>query len=522
MQRRQLFTGLAALGMRDRAPSDLPMPVITAGLEAYTTPLTLDDVYHLFRRIGVGPTYAQAKSYVGRQASAVVDELLGADDEADPAPPGTWVSATTENPMGADLQTRFAIWGGWRNQMASLANWWLGKIAADTKGIEKLTMFWSGHFTTEFSFDETYVPPQSLWRQYLMLRKDRLGDFRRMVLDVTLDNAMVYYLGGHYNEVGRPNENYGRELLELFTVGIGWYTEGDVKEAARTLTGWKSARYNDEPTGPNGIYSAYFDAARHDTGAKQFLGQTIPARTADNNTEFQVKNEEVFRLIQIIFEQRPVEASRFIADKVYRYFVYSSPGDVNRDVVDQLAEAFRTNDWSIRAMMRALFTSAHFFDPAVRGAQIKTPAEFCAGVMRQLGVTANNPQDWSTKMDQSIMDPPTVAGWPGYHYWISTNSYPVRRQFARTVIDAMTDDQVMTFIKQFDDHTNADKFVRAVERFLLPMAVSDARHQFYVKALLQNAPDYDWPVILDDKAAAAQRTRSLLVTISKAPDFQLS
>jgi hypothetical protein len=90
------------------------------------------------------------------------------------------------------------------------------------------------------------------------------------------------------------------------------------------------------------------------------------------------------------------------------------------------------------------------------------------------------------------------------------------------VIDAMTDDQVMSFIKQFDDHTDADKFVRAAERFLLPMPVSDERHQFYVRSLLQNAPAYDWPVILDDKAAAAQRTRGLLVTISKAPDFQLS
>jgi hypothetical protein len=173
-------------------------------------------------------------------------------------------------------------------------------------------------------------------------------------------------------------------------------------------------------------------------------------------------------------------------------------------------------------MMRALFSSAHFFDPALRGAQIKTPAEFCAGVMRQLGVEYSDPQSWTRKMDQAIMDPPTVAGWPGYHYWISTNSYPVRRQFARTIIDGMNDDQVMTFIKQFADYNVADKFVREVTRLLLPVTISSARHDYYLKTLLQNAPAYDWPQILDDKAAAAQRARGLLIAISKAPDFQLS
>lgn len=522
MNRRQLFSGLAALGARDHAPADVAMPMVEGGIEPYAQPLTIDDVYHLLRRIGVGPTYAQAKSFVGRLADNVVQELLGDDAEPAPAPPGTWVNATTENPLGADLQTRFAIYGGWNNQVASLSNWWLKEMASEQKALEKITMFWSGHFTTEFSFDETYVPPQSLWRQYLMLRKDRLGDFRELVLDVTVDNAMVWYLGGHYNEVGKPNENYARELLELFTVGIGWYTEGDVKEAARVLTGWKSARYNDEPTGPNGIYNAYFAAQRHDVGAKQVLGQTIPGRTADNNTEYQVKNEEIRRLIEIIFEQRPVEASRFIADKVYRYFIYSSPTEVDTAMVDGLAKIFRDSNWNIRPMMRALFSSAHFFDPALRGAQIKTPAEFCAGVMRQLGVEYNDPQSWTRKMDQAIMDPPTVAGWPGYHYWISTNSYPVRRQFARTIIDGMNDDQVMTFIKQFADYNVADKFVREVTRLLLPVTISSARHDYYLKTLLQNAPAYDWPQILDDKAAAAQRARGLLIAISKAPDFQLS
>ncbi len=520
MRRRDLFHSLVRLGERPQTANTTAI-VTTTGLEPHPTPLTIDDAYHLLRRAGFGPTRQRALSLVGKSSEQAVDDLLGTTIDDPSTPPGTWVDRTTENPAGADLQTRFAIEAQWNANMASLANWWIQAMVDDNSAIEKLTLFWSNHFTTEFSFDETNSIPQTLWRQYLLLRKNSLGNFPAFALDVTLDNAMVWYLGGHFNERGRPNENYARELMELFTTGIGWYTEGDVKEAARVLTGWKSSRFNDEPTGPDGYYHAYFDAARHDTGAKQFMGQTIAARTADNNTAFQVRNEEIARLIDIIHEQRPEAVSAFIADKLYRYYVYSSPTESNRQVVAGLANVFRSNNWNIRPVVRTLLASAHFFDPAVRGSQLKTPLEFIAGVLRQFGSSEGNPQDWSRRMDQSVMDPPTVFGWPGYRSWISTNSYPVRRNFAQGVIGRMTDAQALAFIRSFDDHTDIRKLVPQVVAYLLPVPVSEARVENYIKAALQNAPDYDWPQIVADAATAGQRIRTMLTTISRAPDFQL-
>ncbi len=519
MNRRAVFQNFLQLGSRGISPPRT-LAIVTTDMTEHTDPLTLADVYHLLRRMGFGPTLAQAQSMVGKTPAQVVDELLGASDEADPPSPGSWIDGWTEDPEGADLQTRNAIYATWRNNMAALANWWIALMTTDAKAIEKTTLFWSGHWTTEFSFDNTNSVPQALYRQYLTLRRDRLGDLRSVALDITLDSAMLNYLGGTYNTNGKPNENYARELMELYLTGIGWYTEGDVKEAARVLTGWRTQKYSDSPA-PNGKYEAWFDAVAHDTGAKQVLGQTIPARTADNNTAYQVKTEEVLRLIEIICDVRKEAVSRFIAEKVYRYFVYSSPGEIDPLIIEPLAQTFRDADFETGALFKALFTSKHFFSAEMRGAQIKTPIEYVAGLQRQLGIADSNPQAWVTAMDQPVMDPPTVAGWPGYRTWISTNTYPQRRDFAKKLIEKMSDTQANALISSFEDYTDANKLVANVVSYLLPVEVSAERQQFYLDALMQGAPAYDWPSILNTPSAAAARFRNLLITISRAPDFQL-
>lgn len=520
MNRRDLFTSLVRMTSRDHSPID-DAPVIAANLTQRTTPLTLEDVLHLYRRIGFSATMPQAKSMVGKTASEVVDLLLGSDTEPDLPSPGAWVDAGTENPDGADLQTRNAIYSSWDANHIMLSNWWMSHMKADTKAVEKQTLFWMSHWVSEFAFDADNVTlPQALYRQLKVLRKGRLGDMKQMALDITIDNAMVWYLGGTFNEVGKPNENYGRELLELFTTGIGSYTEGDVREASRVLTGWKASRYTDEPT-PNGLFNTWFAAARHDTGAKQFMGQSIPARTVDNNTEFQVKNEEVFELIKIIFRERSQAVSRFIAEKFYRYYIYSAKTYVDPQFIDELAVVFAGSGFQIRALAKAMFTSEHFFDPAIRGVQIKTPFEFVVGMQRQLGLDVADPMSWMAKMDQPVFDPPNVSGWPGYRSWISTNTYPIRRQFADILIRQMTDAQALALIKQFDDYTDVRKFIRGVIAYFLPVPVTQAREDFYVQALMSTVPEYEWVNITADAAAAGQRFRTLITTISKAPDFQL-
>ena len=529
MNRRNLFSSLVRASKRGGGELH-SAPMVQAGLEPNTTPLTLDDVLHLYRRLGFAVSMPVALSHVGKQAGVLVDELLGPDDPGSPTPDikfAQWLDPATqtlvdytENPEGADLETRFAIEGWWSSNHRLLSNWWLNRMMGDATAIERITMFWMSHWATEFSFDETYMVPQMHYRQYRMLRSNRLGNFPRMALDVTVDNAMVFYLGGTYNEVGRPNENYGRELLELFTTGIGWYTEGDVQQAARVLTGWKTSRFNDQPA-PKGIYNTWFDANKHDTGAKEFLGVTIAARTPDNNTEFQVLNEEVFELINIIHRIRPDAVARYIARKANLYFVYSSPNDVDPKLLNELANEFKTSGFEIKPMLKKLFTSQHFFDPAIRGAQIKTPVEFVVGLQRQFGVAELDPQFWVLEMDQVMLDPPNVAGWPGYHAWISTNTYPRRREFARKLIDSMTDVRANVFIREFSKYEDVAAFVLGVTKFLLPVAVSPARLDFYKSALLEGQPDYTWAEKLLVPSASARAMRELLKAIAKAPDFQL-
>ncbi len=502
---------------------------LQSGLEPYTSPLDRRRALHLVRRLSFAPNYSLINQLVGKTAQEAVNIVLGtsASVTLPTNPPGTWINDITENPDRADNDTRSQIQGRWGGQFGSLQSWWTNLMLTESfPAREKLVLFWSGHFTSEFAFDDMYNPPQLLFRQNQTLRKDCLGDFRQLTEDITLDGAMLNYLGGTLNTKGSPNENYARELLELFTTGLGAYTEGDVKEAARALTGWRASRFNDEPR-PNGNFNTYFVPSAHDTGAKQFLGVTIPARDADSNTELLVRSGEVRRLVNIIFEQRPNEAARFICTKLYRFFVYANPStnaaSANAtSVIQQMADVFRRSNYQILPVLQALFSSAHFYDEANIGVQIKTPAEFVLGLARQLGVSAGNAVGTMNSLEQVLIDPPTVAGWDGYRTWLSTKTYPLRVQYAQNLIRGISNDALSTWARQFPQAENVQSLVSGIAEFLFPKTLSANRLQGYVNALLAGAPDYEWAGILRDNNAAGTRLKTLLSQMVKAPDIQLT
>lgn len=518
MNRRQF---LSVHFRHNSAESIEPTPQSSAtSLAPYSSPLTLQDAYHLLRRISFASPYSMAASLVGKTSTEAVTMLFG-DTVPDITTKPNWIDEVTENPKGADIFTQNSIYGKWSSQFANFQQWWIDRMIKDTFGtLEKLTVFWSGHFTSEFAFDESYIPPQQLFRQFLVFHADKVADFKKLVFDITLDGAMLVYLGGNLNAKGKPNENYARELMELYSTGIGQYTEGDVQEAARVLTGWKVGMFNDEPA-LNGYFASYFSSAAHDQEAKQFMGVTIAARDNDSNTEYLVKNEEVKKLIDILFERRTQAIARFMARKFYHFFVYSNP-KIESTIINDLAQTFIENNFAVKPTLMTLFASEHFFDEAHRGNQIKTPLEFVVGLARQLSVTINSPVTQIRNFEQSIMDPPNVAGWEGYRTWISTKTYPLRRKFALDTINAMNDQQLIAFAKQFPDYDNADKLTRHIENFLLPKLITDERHIRYRNDyLLQKQPDYEWPEMLTGISAAARGIKALLTVISKAPDFQL-
>ncbi len=522
MDRRSFFTFPFSLDDDSSAMEQLQrQQSVAGGIEPYASPLTAEDAYHLLRRIGFAPRPSTAKQFIGKTADQAVEILLGDGANIQPQPPG-WIDEITENPKNADIYTRNAILARWSSLFAQLQYWWLNAMYSETSpALEKFTLFWSGHFTTEFAFDEVNLPPQQLYRQNIMLRKNRTTNFRTFVQDVTLDSAMLVYLGGVLNTNRTANENYARELMELFTMGIGNYTEGDVKQNARVLTGWKASLFKDEPNRNEQFYTTWFMPSDHDIGSKTIMGQTIPARTQDDNTDYLVRTQEVNKLIEILFEQRPAQIARFMIRKFYRFFVYGNPAETDADFIEELVKIMVKNDFSLRSVFAALFKSAHFFDAANRGVQIKNPAEFSVGLARQLGKLPSDIVAALNNQQQVLIDPPNVAGWPGWHDWLNTTTFPNRVIFAQSVLKSMTTDDLIAFINSFDTVKDPSALLDDIAMFLLPRKLSAKRRETYFNLLMQGYQTNYWLQMLAEREPAAQGLRALLTTIFKAPDYQL-
>jgi uncharacterized protein (DUF1800 family) len=394
-------------------------------------------------------------------------------------------------------------------------------ISEQTPSVEKLVHFWSNHFTTEFSYDDAYIPPQILFRQLAMFRKNRLGNFKQFVEDVTLDPGMLIYLGGNLNTNRKPNENYARELMELYTTGIGHYTEGDVKEVARILTGWKVARYNDEPA-RNGIYNAYFQPSDHDTEGKVFFGKPISARDLTFNTEYLVKTEEIRYMLEILFDVRKDAIGRFISSKFYKYFFYSSYWVNNESFIKECSDYFIGNDFNIYPLLHKMLSSEHFFDSSLIGAQIKSPVELICGLSRLLNKPIPNIPNYLSSMDEVLLDPPTVLGWEASWYWISTKTFPNRVKFVNDIINSMTDDEIILFIKRYPSYDDAEQLVKEISEHFFPVLPSQEILTIFTnETLLQNQPVYEWSDMISDKAPAVRGMKALLKEIAKNPAFQL-
>lgn len=523
MNRRSFLSGWAARVAPAPGPnSELFVRAASATLDPFvpdaSAPWNAMRIGHLLRRTTFLPRWTDIAALQAMTPSQAVDLLLSTEYE--PAQPSV-ADSITESLSGLDQSLRSAVQGRWRSDAATLRTWQSAVMRDAPMSIaEKMTAFWSNHFATEFKVDDDYVIAPLLYRQNRLFRRTGLGSFRTLVANVTLDGAMLVYLGGHLNTAGKPNENYGREMLELFTTGLGHYTEGDVKEAARILTGWKVSQFNDEPA-PNGYFIPHFDPPTHDINGKQFLGISFPARDSSTNTEFLVRRDEVERMIGVIFDRRAQACAEFICSKLYRFFVYSNPAVSDREVIAEMAALLIASDWEIRPVMSALLKSAHFFDNANIGSQIKTPAEFEIGLARQLGAARGLADDMRS-LGMELFDPPTVAGWPGHHDWITTTSFPIRADIAQSVIAALDEDDLLTLIRSFPNHTDAAALVTAVGALLLPRPMSDERSRSLRSLLVGGGMDYEWPTILSSSpSTAARNMREVLATVAQLPDFQL-
>ena len=277
---------------------------------------------------------------------------------------------------------------------------------------EKMSLFWHSHFAcTSKEFDRAI-------HQVNTIRKLALGNFKDLVLAIARDPSMIFYLNNQQNRKSSPNENFARELMELFTIGRGNYTERDIKEAARAFTGWfvnKDTRVFE------------FKPRQHDFGNKTFMGKTGRFNGED--------------IIDILFEKR--ETAHFISRKVYRYFVNDR---VNETHVRELGDKFYSSKYDISAMLKHLFTAPWFYDDKNQGTKIKSPIELFVGLSKVLKLDVQNKSAVffvQRALGQVLFNPPNVAGWPGGQAWIDNSTLLLRCNlvsliFDRTQIDFKT------------------------------------------------------------------------------------
>lgn len=368
---------------------------------------------HILRRTGSGGNPDEVQALIGTPADVAVDAIVDAAVARPMPEPPVWVD---EGLPGRRDPEREAY-------LNELNPAWLSEFRTDIMreiyagGLrERMMMFWHNHFVTQIA---TYRIAPLAYRYVTALREHALGNLKEFVHAIGLNPAMLIYLNGTQSRVGEPNENYGRELLELFTMGQfdsegnENYSQTDIEEIARALTGWVV---------DTGNLTVRFVPNRHDSGEKTIMGRTGTWGYDD--------------VVDILFEERGNKIAEFVATKLYREFISATPDET---LVGQLAQIFVDAGFEIEPVIRALFKSRQFHDVQVQGALIKSPVSMAVGLLSEANGTPDDRQfnalyRVARILNQRLLDPPNVAGWEGYHTWINTTTLPSRWLMAEALI----------------------------------------------------------------------------------------
>lgn len=388
---------------------------------ALAAPMGTDAARHLLARTGFLPTEEEIAAFERLDHGDGVDRILDGMRAQALTPLPDWVDmpprelfeiARLQREQKREMQDvgrllKFA--GVVREQGAEAKAWWYREmLATPSPFTERMVLFWHNHFTSSVQ-KVRYVP--ALLRQNELFRREAAGNFGRLLHQVARDPAMLLYLDGAASRADSPNENFARELLELFTVGEGHYRESDIREAARAFTGWSL----DHKTGR---YRAY--PALHDSGEKTFLGRSGPFDGDD--------------VIAAVLDH-PRTAERLVG-KLWREFVSPDPDPAE---VLRLAALLRANDYEMKPLLRALFATAAFRDPVNRGTLFKSPVEMTIGTLRFLRIPVDDTQRLvraGRLLGQDVFDPPNVKGWAGGESWITSYTLMLREQALQRVIQA--------------------------------------------------------------------------------------
>lgn len=541
------------------APKSLTAPY-TEGLQEYTGIWDTPQVVHLLKRMLFGAKQADINYFKSRTMQESVDELL-----LPTAVPSTY-PLNNYSVDGYTDPTGVALWQTWINtgiavadkelnekRISSFKTWWLGQAINSSRSIhEKLTVFWHNHFATDTGVATDKIKARFWYDHYMALRLHALGNFKSMTKAITLDPAMLFFLNGDSNVKQSPNENYARELQELYTAGKAVdsrYTEDDVRAAALVLTG-----HTIDPV----TFTYFFDAGKHHSGNKEFssfYGNRII--TGFNGA---AGATEVDALLDMIFAQE--EISKHICRKIYRYFIYYKiDNDIEQTIITPLAQIFRNNNFDIQPVLAALFKSRHFFDMVYSSACIiKSPLDFTIDLCNEFNVVFPDPADneatyavWQSiqyeaaEMQQELGAIPEVAGWyayyqePAFHeLWINTATYTRRNIFTdRMIADGiMNNNQTIVidpiaFADQLANPENPNLLIDQSLEILLRYPLSASAKEFIKRSILLSGQlqDYYWtgawnsykanPANPANRATVLTRLASLYKYIMNLPEYHL-
>ena len=483
-----------------------------SGINQYTGVFGDAQKMHLLRRLTFGVKKAHFDQIKNMTMSQAVDFLIDNPVQPTTTPLNSYqqdYADTLGCPSGASWVNHAAPFNddfalNYFRTYWSFLPWWYNEMINQRPHIlEKLNLFWVNHFSTQMA---DFNLSKAVFQHHKLIRQQSLGNFKTMVKQVTIDPHMLFFLNGAWNNKWAPDENYSRELQELYTVGKGpgsGYTENDVKEAARILTGW---RVN---SNSNGSYNSYFDANWHDTGNKQFssfyANKLITGKTGLAGAG------ETDELLTMIFETQ--EVAKYVVRRLYRWFVYYVIDNaVETNVIAPLATIFRNSNYDIPTLLKALFKSEHFFDPLNAGCMIKSPVDFYISFIREfnlaLPTTPLNLQYYvwrhfterTAESDQSPGDPPNVAGWRAYYQdpvyyqsWITSDTIQRRSRAINEYIMSGTyyytfkiQVNVIDYAKQFVNPGDPNLLVQQLISYLLPKDLSDNQKTFMKSILLSN------------------------------------
>jgi uncharacterized protein (DUF1800 family) len=399
---------------------------------------------HILRRLGFGASPAELAAYAGMSIDAVIDRLLNYES----------LSTDHDSKIGQPEYVGITTQAGQPFSPNTLINdarqrWLFRMIHSQRPLEEKMAMFWHNHFATAYSKIAGAVGQERATRMMdndpsslagsepgmiQKLREFATGSFPGMLLAMAKDPAMVYWLDSQLNTRTRPQENFGREVMELFSLGIGNYVEQDVYTAARVFTGFNWQINGDRASTTQSYYSFVFRPGDHDTNAKEFTfaiypdgGKVIPARAAANG--------EQDALDFILALARNPATARRLATRLYKFFV-NETAEPDQAFISTLANAYLGNNYNIKAVLRTLFNSPQFRDQRNFYQRYSWPAEFVVRAIKETGwagFTVNSAITPMTNMGQQLFEPPDVNGWELGPGWISTSSMLARMNFSSTL-----------------------------------------------------------------------------------------